>query len=74
VEGRTSLRIHTPLIELSKADIVRLASDLGLDFSLTHSCYDPDAEGRPCGECDSCALRKKGFAEAGIVDPLDYGA
>jgi 7-cyano-7-deazaguanine synthase len=57
VEGRTSLRIHTPLIELSKADIVRLASDLGLDFSLTHSCYDPDAEGRPCGIPALCGKR-----------------
>ena len=72
VEGRTSIRIHTPLIELSKADIVRLASDLGVDFSLTHSCYDPDVDGRACGECDSCVLRKKGFAEAGIFDPIDY--
>jgi 7-cyano-7-deazaguanine synthase len=72
VEGRTSIRIHTPLIELSKADIVRLASDVGVDFQLTHSCYDPDPAGRPCGECDSCRLRKKGFAEAGLTDPLDY--
>src|SRR5690349_1052008 len=62
VEGRTSITIHTPLLELSKADIVRLASDLGVDFSLTHSCYDPDGAGRPCGECDSCVLRRKGFA------------
>ncbi len=61
-------RIHTPLIDLSKAEIVRLAQQLGVDFSLTHSCYDPDANGRPCGACDSCLLRKKGFAEAGIPD------
>jgi 7-cyano-7-deazaguanine synthase len=72
VEGRTAIQIHTPLIELTKADIVRLASDLGVDFSLTHSCYDPDEAGRACGECDSCLLRRKGFAEAGLVDPLEY--
>lgn len=72
VEGRTSIRIHTPLIQLSKADIVRMARDLGVDFRLTHSCYDPSADGRPCGACDSCILRRKGFAEAGVVDPLDY--
>jgi len=70
VEGRTHLQIHTPLIRLSKAEIVKLGKDLGLDFSLTHSCYDPDASGRSCGQCDSCVLRRKGFEEAGIVDPL----
>ena len=70
VEGRTRVEIHTPLIAFSKADIVRLAAGLGLDFGLTHSCYDPDAKGRPCGECDSCLLRAKGFAEAGMLDPL----
>jgi 7-cyano-7-deazaguanine synthase len=68
VEGRTRLKIHTPLLRLSKADIVRLGRDLGLDFSLTHSCYDPDASGRPCGQCDACLLRRKGFEEAGIAD------
>ena len=68
VEGRTHLKIHTPLLELSKAEIVKLAHKLGLDFSLTHSCYDPDAAGRPCGQCDSCLLRAKGFSEAGIED------
>ena len=68
VEGRISIHIHTPLIHLSKAEIVRLGRDLGLDFSLTHSCYDPDAAGRPCGQCDSCLLRRKGFEEAGIAD------
>ena len=72
VEGRTLIRVHTPLIALSKADIVRLAAQLGLDFTLTHSCYDPDREGRPCGQCDSCLLREKGFAEAGLPDPLVY--
>ena len=70
VEGRTHVEIHTPLIALSKADIVRLGAELGLDFGLTHSCYDPDARGRPCGECDSCLLRAKGFLEAGMRDPL----
>ncbi|MBS1872806.1 MAG: 7-cyano-7-deazaguanine synthase QueC [Acidobacteria bacterium] len=74
VEGRTRVRIHTPLIAMSKADIVRTAHSLGLDFRLTHSCYDPDASGRPCGLCDSCLLRKKGFADAGLEDPLDYRA
>jgi 7-cyano-7-deazaguanine synthase len=68
VEGRTRLQIHTPLLHLGKADIVRLGRDLGLDFSLTHSCYDPDAAGRPCGQCDACLLRRKGFEEAGIAD------
>jgi len=68
VEGRTRLRIHTPLMELNKAQIVRLARDLGIDFSLTHSCYDPLPDGRPCGECDACLLRRKGFQEAGIED------
>jgi 7-cyano-7-deazaguanine synthase len=70
VEGRTRVVIHTPLILLTKAGIVSLAAELGLDFRLTHSCYDPDASGRPCGACDSCLLRRKGFEEAGIVDPL----
>ena len=68
VEGRTHVRIHTPLIELSKAEIVQLGARLGVPFGLTHSCYDPDPSGRPCGECDSCLLRAKGFREAGIED------
>jgi 7-cyano-7-deazaguanine synthase len=72
VEGQTSLRIHTPLAQLNKAGIVRLAADVGLDFALTHSCYDPDEGGRSCGQCDSCLLRRKGFLEAGIQDPLPY--
>ena len=70
VESRTRLKIHTPLSELNKAGIVRLAAELGLDFALTHSCYDPDETGRPCGACDSCMLRRKGFEEAGMPDPL----
>ncbi len=69
VEGRTKIKIHTPLISLTKAGIVKLGRELGLNFSLTHSCYDPDQHGRPCGLCDSCLLRRKGFAEAGLVDP-----
>jgi 7-cyano-7-deazaguanine synthase len=68
VEGRTRLTIHTPLIALTKAGIVKLARELGIDFSLTFSCYDPSPEGRPCGACDACLLRAKGFAEAGIED------
>jgi 7-cyano-7-deazaguanine synthase len=72
VEGAQRLRIHTPLLHLTKAGIVQLALSLSLDVALTRSCYDPDAEGRPCGRCDSCQLRLKGFAEAGLRDPLDY--
>jgi len=72
VEGRTLLRIHTPLSKLSKAGIVKLGAEVGVDFTLTHSCYDPDEEGRPCGHCDSCLLRLKGFIEAGLHDPLPY--
>jgi 7-cyano-7-deazaguanine synthase len=69
VEGRTTVKIHTPLISLTKAGIVKLGKELGVNFSLTHSCYDPDEMGRPCGLCDSCLLRRRGFAEAGLVDP-----
>lgn len=68
VEGRIRIRIQTPLIELTKAQIVLLAVELGVPLELTHSCYDPDASG-PCGACDSCVLRAKGFREAGIADP-----
>ena len=68
VEG-APLRVHTPLIDLSKADIIRRGTALGVDYGLTVSCYDPDAEGRPCGHCDSCQLRARGFAEAGLPDP-----
>ena len=71
VEGRR-FQIHTPLIKLSKADIIRKAVELGVDLSLTHSCYDPTREGLACGECDSCLLRLKGFREAGIRDPIRY--
>ncbi len=69
VEGTTKLTIKAPLIRMTKADIVRTAVELGLDLSLTHSCYDPDMAGRACGECDSCQLRQKGFAEAQVADP-----
>ena len=63
-------RIHAPLLRMSKADIIRCGLALGLDYGLTHSCYDPGAGGKPCGRCDSCLLRARGFAEAGVVDPL----
>jgi 7-cyano-7-deazaguanine synthase len=62
-------RVHTPLIALSKADVIRRGIELGLDYGLTHSCYDPLPEGQACGSCDSCALRAKGFREAGVADP-----
>ena len=66
------MRIHAPLLRLSKAEIVRLGADVSVDFALTHSCYDPDREGRACGACDSCQLRRKGFKQAGVADPLVY--
>jgi 7-cyano-7-deazaguanine synthase len=69
VEG-ARFRIHTPLIQLSKADIIRRGVELGLDYGLTHSCYDPAPSGLPCRHCDSCVLRAKGFAAAGVADPL----
>ena len=72
VEGGNALAIHTPLIELSKAEIVRRGLDLGVDFSLTWSCYDPGESNVACGECDSCLLRLKGFREAGATDPIRY--
>ena len=72
VEGRARIRIHTPLAQLNKAEIVKLGAEVGVDFALTHSCYDPGQGGRPCGHCDSCLLRRKGFEEAGIRDPLTY--
>lgn len=72
VEGRLRIKIRTPLIALSKADILRLGQSLGVDYGLTHSCYDPVPDGAACGECDSCLLRKKGFQEAGMTDPTRY--
>jgi 7-cyano-7-deazaguanine synthase len=71
VEGQR-FRVHTPLIKLSKAEIILRGVALGVDYSLTHSCYDPAADGRACGHCDSCLLRKKGFAQAGVADPTRY--
>ncbi len=70
VEGQQRLAIHTPLAQLGKAAIVRLALLVGVDLRLTHSCYDPDPQGHPCGHCDACLLRAKGFAEAGVSDPI----
>lgn len=74
VEGRTRLRIHAPLIGWTKGEIVRTGLALGVDYALTHSCYDPEPGGAACGLCDSCRLRLKGFAEAGAEDPLAYRA
>jgi 7-cyano-7-deazaguanine synthase len=72
VEGRGRFRIHAPLVQMTKAEIIRTGVDLGVDYSLTLSCYDPDQRGRACGRCDSCQLRKKGFAEANVADPTIY--
>jgi 7-cyano-7-deazaguanine synthase len=72
VEGTTRWTIHAPLISMSKADIVRKGTSLGVDYGLTHSCYDPDPQGRSCGHCDSCLLRLRGFADAGLKDPVPY--
>lgn len=72
VEGRIRIRIHAPLLHLSKSEIVRLGASLGVDHAATTSCYDPDAEGRACGRCDACQLRLRGFAEAGLMDPAEY--
>lgn len=74
VTGKSRLRIHAPLLNKSKAEIVEVGRDLGVDFSLTHSCYDPDPSGLACGSCDSCLLRRRGFSEAGIEDPVQYAA
>jgi 7-cyano-7-deazaguanine synthase len=72
VEGRTKITIHTPLLRLTKAEIIKLGLQLGVDYSITSTCYDPDAQGRACGHCDACILRLKGFAEAGSKDPVTY--
>ena len=72
VEGKGRYRIHTPIIEMTKAGIIQTGTELGVDYSLTHSCYDPDDRGRSCGRCDSCRLRLKGFAEAGLEDSIEY--
>ena len=72
VEGTQDLRIHTPLIHLTKAETIRTGLALGVDYSLTHSCYNPDDQGRACGSCDSCLIRLKGFREVGVSDPGLY--
>ena len=72
VEGKQKLKIHTPLIRMSKSQIIKKGIELGVDYSLTHSCYDPSVSGDACGECDSCLLRLKGFMEAGFKDPVRY--
>jgi 7-cyano-7-deazaguanine synthase len=72
VEGRMKITIHAPLINMTKSEIIRKGTELGVNYSLTHSCYDPSPDGRACGLCDSCFLRKKGFREAGIPDPTLY--
>jgi 7-cyano-7-deazaguanine synthase len=72
VEGHQHLHIHTPLMHLSKAHIIQRGLELGVDYALTHSCYDPAPDGAACGQCDSCLLRLKGFDEAGVVDPIAY--
>jgi 7-cyano-7-deazaguanine synthase len=71
VEGRRTT-IHAPLIELSKAEIIRRGMALGVDYAITVSCYQPDGEGRACGRCDSCRLRREGFRQAGVPDPTRY--
>jgi len=72
VEGKGRYTIHAPIIKMTKAQIIQTGVKIGVDYAITHSCYDPDTEGRPCGRCDSCQLRLKGFAEAGLKDPLEY--
>lgn len=72
VEGKQALKIHTPLIAMTKAQIIQKGIELGVDYSLTHSCYDPSPDGLACGQCDSCLLRLKGFQEAGLTDPGKY--
>jgi len=69
---RTKFTVHAPLVQMTKAQIILRGIELGVDYSMTHSCYDPDSHGRACGRCDSCLLRKKGFAEAGVADPTRY--
>ena len=72
VQRKGRYHIHTPIINMTKAEIILTGTELGVDYSLTHSCYDPDQQGRSCGRCDSCRLRLKGFAEAGLKDPIEY--
>jgi len=72
VERKTQIKIRGPLIHMSKGEIIQKGIELGVDYSITHSCYDPSSDGKACGRCDSCLLRKKGFAEANIPDPTTY--
>jgi 7-cyano-7-deazaguanine synthase len=72
VQGRGQYRINIPILDMTKAQIILTGTKFGVDYSLTHSCYDPDEQGRSCGRCDSCRLRLKGFAEAGLKDPIEY--
>ena len=72
IQGKGRYNIHTPIINMTKREIILTGAKLNVDFSLTHSCYDPDGQGRSCGRCDSCRLRLKGFAEAGLKDPIEY--
>jgi len=72
VEGWGRFRIHTPLIDLTKAEIIRRGMALGVDYAMTHSCYDPSPDGLACGDCDACILRRNGFSEAGVPDPTNY--
>jgi 7-cyano-7-deazaguanine synthase len=72
VEGHQRLRVHTPLIQLTKAEIIQRGLELGVNYGLTHSCYDPSPDGASCGLCDACLLRLRGFSEAGVVDPISY--
>jgi len=72
IQGKAKYKIHTPIIDMTKAQIILAGIKLGVDYSLTHSCYDPDEQGKSCGRCDSCRLRLKGFAEAGLKDPIEY--
>ena len=74
VEGRSRIKIHTPLLHMRKAEIIRAGAALGLDFALTWSCYDPQRGDRACGRCDSCQLRLDGFKEAGLKDPIKYAS
>jgi len=72
VEGKAKYKIHTPIIDMSKAEIIKQGTQIGVDYSLTHSCYDPNETGQSCGQCDSCRLRLKGFKQAGLTDPVEY--
>ncbi|MEA1951370.1 MAG: 7-cyano-7-deazaguanine synthase QueC [Planctomycetota bacterium] len=72
VEGTLRFRVRAPLLKITKAQIIRRGTELGVDYSLTHTCYDPASDGKSCGRCDACCLRLRGFAEAGLEDPLDY--